>query len=140
MLNEEEVKDKVEESNKTDDEHIEEVVVEENHDVVDLLVEINSSEDELLSKGKQKIELKEEIPSGSFIKRLLSNIIDQIVCAGSSIILLYCVSIILPIFNYRLVTKLPMLIIIYIVVNILYSAILESTKLKNTLGKALLKL
>ncbi|GEM_PF-1377958 len=137
MINEEEIKDKAEETNETVDENIEEVVVEFNSNEDDLL-EVNLDKEDLLSEVNY--ESNEEKQSGSFIKRLLASIIDQVVCVGSSIILLYIVSIILNIFGYRLVDKLSMLVIVYLVFSILYSPILESTKIKNTLGKALLKL
>lgn len=78
----------------------------------------------------------------SFVTKLLASVLDQVFCAGISVIILFIISLLLPIFGYRLVLigKYVMFIVIYIIVNILYFPIMSVSKLKNTLGKGLLKL
>lgn len=105
--------------------------------IADLNVEAQVSEDELMEEVNN--EVKDTPKGGSFFKSLLAAIVDQVICVGSSIILLYIINMVMPVFGYRLVDKLTMLLIIYLVLSTLYAPILESTKLKNTLGKSLLR-
>ena len=112
-----------------------------NEEVEDLLEEIS---EEVNNEEVCNIELdnkdKENKKNTSFLKRLLAGVLDQIMCVGSSIIIVFIISKILPLFGYRLVEDLYMLIIVYLIFGTLYGPILESSKLKNTLGKVLLKL
>ena len=104
----------------------------DNEEVEDLLEEIS---EEVNNEQECNIELdskdKENKKDISFLKRFLACILDQIMCVGSSIIIVFIISKLLPLFGYRLVKEL---------FSTLYSPILESSKLKNTLGKVLLKL
>lgn len=136
MINkEEEVKNEIQEE--VLDSSLEGETILEEDIIADLTVEAQVSEDELMEEVNN--EVKDTPKGGSFFKSLLAAIVDQVICVGSSIILLYIISMVMPLFGYRLVDKLTMLLIVYLVFSTLYTPILESTRLNNTLGKALLR-
>lgn len=136
MINkEEEVKNEIQEE--VLDNSLEGETILEEDTIADLTVEAQVSEDELVEEVNS--EVNDTQKGGSFFKSLVAAIVDQVICVGSSIILLYIINMVMPVFGYRLVDKLTMLLIIYLVLSTLYTPILESTKLNNTLGKALLR-
>lgn len=136
------INEKLEENLNNDNDEVEvKEALKNNEEVEDLLEEIS---EEVNNEEGSSIELdskdKENKKNTSFLKRLLACILDQIMCVGSSIIIVFIISKLLPLFGYRLVKELHMLIIVYLVFGTLYAPILESSKLKSTLGKVLLKL
>lgn len=114
----------------------------------------NANEDEVLESqevifdeeeqviAKEELEIKEGSKKSSFGMKLLASLLDQLFCAGTSVIILFVISVIIRMVGYRfvLIGNYSMFIIIYIIMNILYVPILESTKMKNTFGKSFLKI
>lgn len=95
-------------------------------------------------KNDEKHEVKtqkvvEHVKAG-FFARLISSLIDQAACLVISVALLYVAEGILLGFGYYLMQVPELFFVIYAIVNVLYVAIIECTKLTRTLGKALLKI
>ncbi|WP_291648787.1 RDD family protein [Clostridium sp.] len=80
-------------------------------------------------------EVKEDGKSVKFIKRLLAATIDQIVAIALALLLLLVFDLILRFVGLYIAERQPMFLIIYVITNILYSTICESTKLGRTIGK-----
>lgn len=76
----------------------------------------------------------------SFIESFESVMIDELILAGVSFVLLYVVDYILKYFGYQVAQKGNMVFIIFVVVTLLYVSIMESTKSGNTFGKKVNKL
>lgn len=130
---------------KHDIESIEETEVVETVENMD--EEVLVSEEDIKGSGEVLIEEQSKEVEGTkkkngFGSKLLVSLLDQVFCAGTSIILLFVISAIIQMFGYRfvLIGKYNMGIILYIIVNILYAPIMTSSKLKNTFGNTLLKL
>ncbi|WP_300386482.1 hypothetical protein [Clostridium sp.] len=81
---------------------------------------------------------KVEVKPG-FLKKLLSGIIDQILSIAGSLLLLVLFDAIIRLIGYQVADREPMFLIMYIITNVVYRPILESTKLKETIGKKLIK-
>lgn len=92
-------------------------------------------EDELETESEET-----NAKSGRFIAKLGANIIDQGISLIISFGLLYLLNVILIPFGYKVGDKVLTFLVIYVIVNILYSIIVEATKLKKTIGKSILKL
>ncbi|MBB6697470.1 RDD family protein [Clostridium algidicarnis] len=71
----------------------------------------------------------------TFFDSIQASIIDQIVIGGASFILLMIFNFIMKLINLRVVDKMGVYVIIYIIVNIIYSPIMEKTKMNNTVGR-----
>lgn len=74
-----------------------------------------------------------------FLKRLLSGIIDQILSIAISLVLLVLFDAIIKLIGFRVAERESMFLIMYIVTNVLYRPILEASKLKETIGRKLIK-
>lgn len=74
-----------------------------------------------------------------FLKRLLSGIIDQILSIAISLVLLVIFDAIIKLIGFQVSDRESMFLIMYIVTNVLYRPILETTKLKETIGRKLIK-
>ena len=71
----------------------------------------------------------------TFFDSIQASIIDQIVIGGASFIFLMIFDFIMKLVNLRVVDKMGIYVIIYIIVNIIYSPIMEKTKMNNTVGR-----
>ncbi|MCR1951851.1 RDD family protein [Clostridium sp. DSM 100503] len=80
-------------------------------------------------------EVKEDGKAVKFIKRLLAATIDQIVAIALALLLLLVFDFLLKFAGFYIAQRQPMFLIIYVITNILYSTICESTKLGRTIGK-----
>lgn len=67
-------------------------------------------------------------------------VLDQTILIGLSFALLYLFELALKPFGLMVVDRPSIYFIIFVITNIFYGPITESTKLKNTLGKAILKI
>lgn len=89
-----------------------------------------------LEEGKVVLDeiplIKEEV---TLFDSIQASIIDQIVIGGASYILLIIFDFIMKLVNLRVVDKMGIYVIIYIIVNIIYSPIMEKTKMNNTVGR-----
>lgn len=73
----------------------------------------------------------------SFLKNLIAAIVDEAIIGIISVVLLYLGDFILRAAGYFISGKISMLLIIFVVVSILYPAIMESTKKGNTIGRSI---
>ncbi|MDU7242702.1 MULTISPECIES: RDD family protein [Clostridium] len=80
-------------------------------------------------------EVKEDGKAVKFIKRLLAATIDQIVAIAFALLLLLVFDFLLKFVGFYIAQRQPMFLVIYVITNILYSTICESTKLGRTIGK-----
>ncbi|MBW6408801.1 RDD family protein [Clostridium weizhouense] len=71
----------------------------------------------------------------SFFKKILSNIIDQLIVLAMSGIILLIFKFILKLIGYNVIMPLGFLLIFYYIINVLYSSITENTKGKRSIGK-----
>jgi hypothetical protein len=74
-----------------------------------------------------------------FLKRFLSGIIDQILSIAISLLLLVIFDAIIKLIGFQVSDRESMFLIMYIITNVLYRPILETTKLKETIGRKLIK-
>lgn len=81
------------------------------------------------------VEVKEDGKAVKFIKRLLAATIDQIVAIAFALLLLLIFDFLLKFVGFYIAQRQPMFLVIYVITNILYSTICESTKLGRTIGK-----
>ncbi|MBU5486868.1 RDD family protein [Clostridium sp. MSJ-8] len=72
------------------------------------------------------------------MKKLLANIIDQIIVFGVAILLLLLVSLVMKLIGFEFQKPIEAYIGSVAIVAILYYPIVEATALKTTLGKKLL--
>lgn len=80
-------------------------------------------------------EVKEDGKAVKFIKRLLAATIDQIVAIAFALLLLLIFDFLLKFVGFYIAQRQPMFLVIYVITNILYSTICESTKIGRTIGK-----
>ena len=87
-------------------------------------------------KDKKDISEKGE-KNTSFFKRILEGIIDQTVVLLLSLAAFFIVDLIMRPFGYKisLEGRIPFYFIIFVIMNILYRAIMEGRKFKLTLGE-----
>lgn len=110
------VLDPTDETVKTTEENVEEILAEE------ILVE----------------EIQEVKKESTFIKEILVGIIDQMVSMVSALAILLVFNLILKIFGYYVAEKEPMFLIMYVLVNVVYSPVCKKFKFKSTVGQKLL--
>jgi hypothetical protein len=79
-------------------------------------------------------------PKGSFIKNFSAIIVDEVIIGIISIILLYIFDALLKSGGYSISQKSSMLFLIFVVVSILYTSIMETVKAGKTVGKKLLNI
>jgi uncharacterized RDD family membrane protein YckC len=111
--------------------------------------ELENSEKELEVITEEKIEnsqeeiLTEEVSKNKegrfikFLKRVLGGIIEQVITIALSLILLVVFKFFIELMGYYITQRQQIFLLIYIIVNVLYRPILESTKLGDTIGKKL---
>ncbi|EOU1891779.1 RDD family protein [Clostridium perfringens] len=87
-------------------------------------------------KDKKDINEKGE-KNTSFFKRILEGIIDQTVVLLLSLAVFFIVDLLMRPFGYKisLEGRIPFYFIIFVIMNILYRAIMEGRKFKLTLGE-----
>jgi hypothetical protein len=77
---------------------------------------------------------------GSFIKNFSAVILDEAIIGIISIIILYIFEALLKLGGYSISQKSTMLFLIFVVVSILYTSIMETAKAGKTVGKKLLNI
>ena len=105
--------------------------------------ENTNSELQDLIEGQEENSLETDSKS-SLAKGIFANILDQlIVLAGSSLILLIT-DLIMHAFGYQFIRETGVLVsavmVVYFIINCLYTQLMERTKLKNTIAKRILNL
>ena len=120
----------------------EEMVTEvENNDVVtneevnEEVVENDNLDQNVIEEMLTVEEVQEDSKTIKFLKRILASVADQIIAVALSLISIVLFDLILRLFGLYIADRQPMFLIIYVIVNILYSPICESTKLGKTIGK-----
>lgn len=99
------------------------------------LIENDNSDQNVIEEMLTVEEIHEDSKGIKFLKRLLSSIMDQIIVVAMSLLAIVLFDLILKVFGFYVAERQPIFLIIYVIVNILYYPICESTKLKNTIGK-----
>ena len=91
-------------------------------------------------KDKKDISEKGEKET-SFFKRILEGIIDQTVVLLLSLAAFFIVDLLMRPFGYKisLEGRIPFYFVIFVIMNILYRAIMEGRKFKLTLGEKVLR-
>ena len=116
----------------------EETVTEvENNDLVinEEVVENDNLDQNVIEEMLTVEEVKEDSKIVKFLKRILASVADQIIAVALSLISIVLFDLILRLFGLYIADRQPIFLIIYVIVNILYSPICESTKLNKTIGK-----
>lgn len=134
------------ENNKNLNEETVENVVDENKEEVTKVEKIeevtkivDEPEEESPIKDEEVKEKKaEEIDENASIgKRIFASVLDQAILFGLSAIVVVVFALIIKIFGYYIVSPVPMLLIAYVVLNILYLPVFELKK-GRSLGKRIL--
>lgn len=99
------------------------------------LIENDNLDQNVIEEMLTVEEIHEDSKGIKFLKRLLSSIMDQIIVVAMSLLAIVLFDLILKVFGFYVAERQPIFLIIYVIVNILYYPICESTKLKNTIGK-----
>ena len=116
----------------------EETVTEvENNDLVinEEVVENDNLDQNVIEEMLTVEEVQEDSKTIKFLKRILASVADQIIAVALSLVSIILFDLILRLFGLYIADRQPMFLIIYVIVNILYSPICESTKLGKTIGK-----
>lgn len=142
MNNEEEKVAKEEvENNTLDNDIIEEVENKEDSIEDTITEEINITEE--ISEEIAVKEIKDLPVEGtnkrSFVAMLGANIIDQCICVLAAMVVVLVITFVLPFMGYRVANSAMIILIVYIIINILYTTILQSTKTGKTLGGKIFK-
>lgn len=104
-------------------------------------IESSSDAEELTEENAQKELVKNvEVKSG-FVARFTANLVDQVIILALTLAVFFAVKGILYLCGLEIAKgyEAQMALIEYVVLNLLYVPITETTKLKKTLGKELLK-
>lgn len=80
-----------------------------------------------------------ELKKAGVIRKCVASIIDQYICFGLAVIAVYVFNLLLNLIGYGVADFMAVLMIGYGIMNVLYFAILDSSKLNTTLGRKLLK-
>jgi uncharacterized RDD family membrane protein YckC len=99
----------------------------------DKMSENNVQENEIL---EEQVEISK--PKASFIKSLSAIIVDEVIIGIISIIVLFVFEALLKLGGYFISQKISITFLIFVVVSILYTSIMETKKNGNTIGKKLL--
>lgn len=128
-LSEEELNDKIEVNNEEEMKNTStDIKVEETLD------ESKNSNKEILGDNVEENEKVEDGKNLVFLKRVLSGIIDQVISIAIALVLLLVFNLVLKIFGFYIVEREPIFAIIYVITNILYTPICNSSKLGKTIG------
>lgn len=119
--------EKIEENNSQVEEKLEE-------NKVDSVDNDNVANDETLVEESSVCD-NTEVKETSLLKKIFSNVLDQSLIIALSSILLIIFDFLIKFIGYMVVMPLGVLLIIYFIVNSLYSPILKNSKLKKTLGE-----
>lgn len=76
----------------------------------------------------------------NILSSLLAVVIDEAVVLGVSSILLFLADFIMKFLGYYITGKVEMFVIILVVLNIIYTTVMETSKLSGTLGKVITSL
>lgn len=96
-------------------------------------VKVSENMEENISLAEDNI--NKEVKGHSFLKKLFSSILDQSLVIALSSILLIIFDFLIKFVGYMVVMPLGVLLIIYFIVNSLYSPIIKNSRLKKTLGE-----
>lgn len=121
----------------TDDEvgSINEEVTSESSEQVN---ELETSEEVNHVENSSEVEAKDKtVSKNSFFRSLKATFVDEIIIGIVSVILLYAADLVLRIVGYYISGKITMMLIIFVIVSLLYPAIMESSKKGNTIGRSL---
>lgn len=101
--------------------------------------EANDTEEEKIEGTIDPVGISKDKVVGkkSFFRNLIAAIVDEAIIGIISVVLLYLGDFILRAAGYFISGKISMLLIIFVVVSILYPAIMESTKKGNTIGRSI---
>ena len=116
----------------------EETVTEvENNDLVinEEVVKNDNLDQNVIEEMLTVEEVQEDSKTIKFLKRILASVADQIIAVALSLVSIILFDLILRLFGLYIADRQPIFLIIYVIVNILYSPICESTKLGKTIGK-----
>ena len=80
-------------------------------------------------------EVHEDSSKVKFLKKILVSAMDQIIAIALSLVIIVLFDLIIKLFGFYVAQRQPIFLIIYVIVNILYSPICTSTKLNGTIGK-----
>lgn len=89
---------------------------------------------EIKEEQEQQEENTEKSKGMIFFKRILSGIIDQGISIAIALILLLVFNTVLKLIGFYVVDREPIFFIIYVITNILYTPICNSSKLEKTIG------
>lgn len=95
-------------------------------------------EDTIIENNESEIVKDKDGKIAKFIKRVLATTIDQIISLTLALGLLLLFDGILKLVGFYIASRQPMFLIMYVIANILYTPICESTKLKGTIGKKII--
>ena len=118
-----------------EDNIIKEDIQEDIEDVKEDIEELKEEVQQILDEAEETEEEKEESKGLRFFKKILGGVIDQIISISLSLLLLVVFDLILKLFGFRIAQREPMFLIMYVIVNVIYSPICTSTKLKDTIGR-----
>lgn len=104
--------------------------------------EKSTSSEDIMNKDENNEEVEKAPKSklASFFARLIAMVLDQTILIGLSFALLYLFELALKPVGLMVVDRPSIYFIIFVISNIFYGPITESTKLKNTVGKSILKI
>lgn len=109
--------------------------VSENMEENNSLAEEEKAEEVNIESVESEDGINKEKKGPSLLKKLFSNILDQSLIIALSSILLIIFDFLIKFVGYMVVMPLGVLLIIYFIVNSLYSPIIKNSKLKKTLGE-----
>lgn len=127
-VSEEELNDKIEVNNEEIKNTSTDIKTEETLD------ESKNSNKEILGDDVEENKKVEDGKNLVFLKRVLSGIIDQVISIAIALVLLLVFNLVLKIFGFYIVEREPIFAIIYVITNILYTPICNSSKLGKTIG------
>lgn len=102
--------------------------------------------EEAIEKSISETEEAEEVqgrivePKVSFIKNFSAILVDEVIIGIISIIILYIFEALLKLGGYSISQKSSMLFLLFVVVSIFYTSIMETAKAGKTVGKKLLNI
>lgn len=96
---------------------------------------------EAIVNDEQETEVKSETKKSrvSFLKSFSAVIVDEVIIGIISVIVLYIFDALLKLGGYFVAQRVGMLLLIFVVVSVLYTSIMEAGKQGKTVGKRLLK-
>ena len=99
-------------------------------------------EEKEINEADEIEEVQKEIgePKVSFIKSLSAIALDEVLIGIISILLFYIFEALLRLGGYFISQKINMIFVLFVVVSILYTSIMEASKAGKTIGKKLLNL